>query len=230
MEEELIRTEKLIGKENIEKLKQAKVAIFGVGGVGGFVLEGLVRSGIENIDIYDKDVIDISNINRQIIAMHSTIGKDKVEIAKKRALDINPNIHINAYKIFYGEDTSSEVNFTDYDYIIDAIDTIKSKLELIKRAREADVKIISCMGTGKKMDPTRFEITDISKTSVCPLAKIIRKELKKENIHHLKVLYSKEEPIKNDENVTSSISFVPSVAGLMIAGEVIKDIIDWKKK
>lgn len=230
MEEELIRTEKLIGKENIEKLKQAKVAIFGVGGVGGFVLEGLVRSGIENIDIYDKDVIDISNINRQIIAMHSTIGKDKVEIAKKRALDINPNIHINAYKIFYGEDTSSEVNFTDYDYIIDAIDTIKSKLELIKRAREADVKIISCMGTGKKMDPTRFEITDISKTSVCPLAKIIRKELKKENVHHLKVLYSKEEPIKNDENVTSSISFVPSVAGLMIAGEVIKDIIDWKKK
>lgn len=230
MEEELIRTEKLIGKENIEKLNQAKVAIFGVGGVGGFVLEGLVRSGIGNIDIYDKDIIDISNINRQIIALHSTIGKDKVEIAKQRALDINPNIHINAYKIFYGEDTSSEVNFADYDYIIDAIDTVKSKLELIKRAREADVKIISCMGTGKKMDPTRFEITDISKTSVCPLAKIIRKELKKENIHHLKVLYSKEEPIKNNENVTSSISFVPSVAGLMIAGEVIKDIIDWKKK
>lgn len=230
MKEELIRTEKLIGKENIKKLKQAKVAIFGVGGVGGFVLEGLVRSGIGNIDIYDKDIIDISNINRQIIALHSTIGKDKVEIAKQRALDINPNIHINAYRIFYGEDTSSEVNFANYDYIIDAIDTVKSKLELIKRAREADVKIISCMGTGKKMDPTRFEITDISKTSVCPLAKIIRKELKKENIHHLKVLYSKEEPIKNDENVTSSISFVPSVAGLMIAGEVIKDIIDWKKK
>lgn len=230
MEEELIRTEKLIGEENIEKLKQAKVAIFGVGGVGGFVLEGLVRSGIGNIDIYDKDIIDISNINRQIIALHSTIGKDKVEIAKQRALDINPNIHINVYKIFYGEDTSSKINLADYDYIIDAIDTVKSKLELIKRAREADVKIISCMGTGKKMDPTRFEITDISKTSVCPLAKIIRKELKKENIHHLKVLYSKEEPIKNDENVTSSISFVPSVAGLIIAGEVIKDIIDWKKK
>lgn len=230
MKEELIRTEKLIGKENIEKLNQAKVAIFGLGGVGGFVLEGLVRSGIGNIDIYDKDIIDISNINRQIIALHATIGKDKVEIAKQRALDINPNIHINAYKFFYGKDTSSEVNFANYDYIIDAIDTVKSKLELIKRAREADVKIISCMGTGKKMDPTRFEITDISKTSVCPLAKIIRKELKKENIHHLKVLYSKEEPIKNDENVTSSISFVPSVAGLMIAGEVIKDIIDWKKK
>ncbi len=223
---EFSRTISLIGKHNFEKLKKAKIAIFGIGGVGGYVLEGLVRSGIGNIDIYDNDIVDITNINRQIIALHSTIGKDKVEIAKKRALEINPQAKINAYKIYYDDTTSDDINLKEYDYIVDAIDTVKSKIELIKKANEAEVKIISSMGTGKKMNPTKFEITDISKTSVCPLAKIIRKELRKLNIYNLKVLYSKEEPIKNMENVTSSISFVPSVAGLIIAGEVIKDIID----
>lgn len=228
--QEFSRTIALIGKENLKKLQNSKIAIFGIGGVGGYVLEGLVRSGVENIDIYDDDIIDITNINRQIIAMHSSIGKDKVDVAKNRALDINPNIHINAYKLFYDETVSSTIDLKQYDYVIDAIDSVKAKLELIKKSKEANINIISCMGTGKKLDPTKFEMTDIYKTSVCPLAKVIRKELKKENIHHLKVLYSKEEPIKNDENVTSSISFVPSVAGLMIAGEVIKDIIGWKKK
>lgn len=223
--EEFNRTIELIGKENLEKLQQSKIAIFGVGGVGGFVLEGLVRSGVGNIDIYDNDIIDITNINRQIIALHSTIGKDKVEVAKKRALDINPKININAYKTFYDNETSNDIDLSRYDYVIDAIDSTKSKLELIRNANEANVKIISCMGTGNKMDPTKFEITDINKTSVCPLAKIIRKELKKENIKKLKVLYSIEEPVKKNGNVISSISFVPSVAGLIVAGEVIKDII-----
>ncbi len=230
MKKEFERTIKIIGEENFKKLQETKIAIFGIGGVGGYVLEGLVRCGIENIDIYDNDIVDITNINRQIIALHSTIGKDKVEVAKQRAEDINPEVKINAYKLFYDEKTSRKINLKQYDYVVDAIDSVKSKLELIKKANEADIRIISSMGTGKKMDPTKFEITDINKTSVCPLAKIIRKELRKMNIKKLKVLYSKEEPVLTKSNVTTSISFVPSVAGLIIAGELIKDIINWKKK
>lgn len=226
MQKEFERTINLIGNDAFEKLCHSKVAIFGVGGVGGYVLEGLVRSGVGNIDIYDNDEIDITNINRQIIALHSTIGEKKVDVAKKRALDINPEININTYQVFYDESTSSNINLKEYDYIVDAIDTVKSKLELIKKANEAGVNIISSMGTGKKIDPTKFEIADISKTSVCPLAKVIRKELRKTNIKKLKVLYSTEKPINNEDNITTSIAFVPSVAGLIIAGEVVKDIIE----
>lgn len=230
MNEEFERTINLIGKDNFEKLRHSKIAIFGIGGVGSYVLEGLVRSGIGNIDIYDDDQVDITNINRQIIALHSTIGQKKVEVAKKRALDINPALNINAYSLFYDENTSCKIRLNEYDYVVDAIDTVKSKLELIKKASEEKVKIISCMGTGKKVDPTKFQITDINKTSVCPLAKVIRKELRKMNIQKLKVLYSTEEPKSSKNNITTSIAFVPSIAGLMIVAEVVTDIISNKEK
>lgn len=228
------RTEMLIGKENIEKLKNSKVAIFGIGGVGSYVLEGLVRAGIGNLVLVDNDEVSISNINRQIIATHKTVGEPKVEVAKQRALEINPEINIEIYKEFFSSD-SREFFDNTFDYVIDAIDTVSSKIELVIRANKYSVPIISCMGTGNKLDPTKFEITDINKTSVCPLAKVMRKELRTRGIKKLKVLYSKEEPIKinnnqeeNNENrkkSPGSISFVPSVAGLIIAGEVIKDII-----
>lgn len=234
------RTELLIGKENIEKLHNLKVAIFGIGGVGSFVVEALARAGIENFILVDNDVVDITNINRQIIALHSTIGKAKVEIAKKRILDINPNAKVQALQIYFDK-SSKEILDKSIDYVIDCIDTVSSKIELIEIAKKFQIPIISCMGTGNKLDPTKFEITDIYKTTTCPLAKVIRKELKKREIKELKVLYSKEEPIKPQksnneyemlENLTlkkqvpGSISFVPSVAGLIIAGEVIKDLIN----
>ena len=228
MKEEFERTISLIGEKNFAKLSNSKIAIFGIGGVGSYALEGLARSGIGNIDIYDDDQVDITNINRQIIALHSTIGKKKVEIAKQRALDINPELNINAFDMFYDEKSSNSINLKQYDYIIDAIDTVKSKLELIKNANNGNIKIISSMGTGKKLDPTKLEITDINKTSVCPLAKVIRKELRKMNIKKLKVLYSTEEPNPSKDNITTSIAFVPSVAGLIIASEVVKDIISKK--
>lgn len=228
------RTEMLIGKENIEKLKNSKVAIFGIGGVGSYVLEGLVRAGIGNLVLVDNDEVSISNINRQIIATHKTVGEPKVEVAKQRALEINPEINIEIYKEFFSSD-SREFFDNTFDYVVDAIDTVSSKIELVIRANKYSVPIISCMGTGNKLDPTKFEITDINKTSVCPLAKVMRKELRTRGIKKLKVLYSKEEPIKinnnqeeNNENrkkSPGSISFVPSVAGLIIAGEVIKDIV-----
>lgn len=228
------RTEMLIGKENIEKLKNSKVAIFGIGGVGSYVLEGLVRAGIGNLLLVDNDEVSISNINRQIIATHKTVGESKVEVAKQRALEINPQVNIEIYKEFFTAD-SKDLFDGKFDYVIDAIDTVSSKLELVERANKYKVPIISCMGTGNKLYPTKFEITDINKTSVCPLAKVMRKELRARGIKKLKVLYSREEPIKinnnqeeNNENrkkSPGSISFVPSVAGLIIAGEVIKDII-----
>lgn len=228
------RTEMLIGKENIEKLKNSKVAIFGIGGVGSYVLEGLVRAGIGNLVLVDNDEVSISNINRQIIATHKTVGEPKVEVAKQRTLEINPEINIEIYKEFFSSD-SREFFDNTFDYVVDAIDTVSSKIELVIRANKYSVPIISCMGTGNKLDPTKFEITDINKTSVCPLAKVMRRELRTRGIKKLKVLYSKEEPIKinnnqekNNENrkkSPGSISFVPSVAGLIIAGEVIKDII-----
>jgi len=225
------RTELLIGKKNMEKLNKSKVAIFGIGGVGSFVIEGLARAGIGNFILIDKDIVDITNLNRQLIAVHSTIGKEKVEIAKKRILDINPNANIKIYKEFFMPD-SKDLFDNSVDYIIDAIDTITAKIELVVRASKLNVPIISSMGTGNKLDPTKFEVTDIYKTSVCPLAKIMRKELKARNIEKLKVVYSKEQPIKlesreeNEKQVPGSISFVPSVAGLIIASEVIKDIIN----
>ena len=222
------REEILIGKENVEILNNKKVLLFGCGGVGSFVLEGLARAGVGTIDLVDKDVVDITNINRQLIATHATIGRDKVEVSKERIVSINPNAKVNTYKIFFDE-TTTEIDFSKYDYIIDAIDSVKSKIEIIKRAKEANIPIISCMGTGNKLDPFKFEIKDVSKTTVCPLAKVIRKELKNLRISKVKVLFSTEEPRQKSEDgiIQGSISFVPSVAGLMIAGEVIKDMINF---
>ena len=232
MSNQFSRTELLIGKQAIEKLKQAKVAVFGIGGVGSYVIEGLARAGLGNFILVDKDIVDVTNINRLIIATTKTVGKLKVEVAKQRILEINPNAVIETYPEFF---MPSSLNLFDKktDYVIDCIDTITSKIELIVRAKNMNIPIISCMGTGNKLDPTKFEVTDISKTSVCPLAKVMRKELRDRCINSLKVVYSKEEPIKvnklNEENkkkIPGSISFVPSVAGLIIAGEVIKDIIN----
>ena len=228
MEEEWkSRTELLIGKDNIQKLANSKVIVYGIGGVGSFVVEGLVRAGVENIILVDNDVIAPSNLNRQIHATIPNIGKLKVDCMKERILSINPKVNVETYipqSVENGEETLID---NTIDYVVDAVDTITTKLKLIQKAKEKQVPIISCMGTGNKLDPTQFEITDIYKTSVCPLAKVMRKELKKRGIQDLKVLYSKEEPIKHDmeSRTPASISFVPSVAGMMIAGEVIKDII-----
>ena len=228
------RTELIIGTDSIIKLKNSKVAIFGIGGVGSFVLEGLVRAGVGKFILVDKDEVDITNLNRQIIATHKTIGKSKVEVAKERILEINPNAEAKVYKEFFLPETEGILNET-IDYIIDCVDTVTAKVELVVRANKLNIPIISAMGTGNKLDPTKFEVADIYKTSVCPLAKVMRKELKKRNISKLKVVYSKEEPLKlkennniknqNEKQIPGSISFVPSVAGLIIAGEVIKDLI-----
>ena len=226
------RTELLIGEEGINKLKEAKVAIFGIGGVGSFVVEGLVRAGVYNFILVDNDDISLTNLNRQIHATHKTIGKSKVEVMQERILEINPDAKVDIFKTFYMPDSKEKILDESVDYIVDAIDTITAKIELVMEANRLNIPIISSMGTGNKLDPTRFEITDINKTSVCPLAKVMRKELKLRGIKKLKVLYSKEEPIKvsaseenGKKNVPGSISFVPSVAGLIIAGEVIKDLI-----
>ena len=234
MTEEFSRTALMLGDEAVKKLSESRVAIFGVGGVGGFALEALVRAGVGHIDIIDNDAVCLSNINRQIIALHSTVGRYKVDVAKERMLDINPALDITPHKIFYSPETEKDFNFADYDYIIDAIDTVTGKIALVVNANAAKTPIISSMGAGNKLDPTRFEVTDIYKTSVCPLAKVMRHELRKRGIGKLKVVYSKEEPMKpigapDDEShrrgTPASISFVPSVVGLIIAGEVIKDLI-----
>ena len=232
MNNQFSRTEMLIGTENVEKLHSKKVAIFGIGGVGSFVLEGLVRAGVKNFVLVDKDEVDITNLNRQIIATHSTIGKPKVEVAKLRVLDINPNAKVTIYKEFFMPETEGILD-SSIDYIVDCVDTVKAKIELVVRANKMNIPIISSMGTGNKLDPTKFEVCDIYKTSICPLAKVMRKELKTRGIKKLKVVYSKEQPIKRENSnnnntikqVPASISFVPSVAGLIIAGEVIKDLI-----
>ena len=230
----LDRTEMLIGKENVKKLQNSHVVVFGLGGVGSYVVEGLVRAGISYISIIDKDIVDVTNINRQIIADIETVGKSKVEVEEERILKINSNAHVSKIKEFVNKDNLEEIiekiimlqNIVTINHVVDAIDTVSSKLEIIKYCNEHNIKIISCMGTGNKLDASKFEITDISKTSVCPLAKIIRKELKKLNIPHLKVLSSNEEPIKTNTASPASISFVPSVAGLLIAGEVVKDVLE----
>lgn len=230
------RTEMLIGKEAVQKLEKAKVAVFGIGGVGSFVVEGLIRAGVGNLVLIDPDDISITNLNRQIHATHSTIGKSKVEVMKQRVLDINPDANVEIYKGNEFEDGEESIINSSFSYVVDAVDTVTTKIKLIERAKKVNVPIISCMGTGNKLHPSKFEIADIYKTTICPLAKVMRKELRKRNIKDLKVLYSKEEPIKVDTDsgnnnldrkklVPGSISFVPSVAGLMIAGEVIKDII-----
>lgn len=225
------RTELLLGRDSLEKLKNAKVIVFGVGGVGSFVCEALARGGVGTITLVDNDVVSESNINRQLIALSSTIGQNKTEVMKDRIMQINPNCSVTSIPCFYTKD--KEVDIEGFDYIVDAIDTVTSKLTLIEEANRLSVPIISCMGTGNKLDPTRFEIADISKTSVCPLARVMRRELKMRGISHLKVLYSKEEPIfpqnqqssNEKRSVPGSVSFVPPVAGMIIAGEVIKDII-----
>ena len=229
----LNRTEMLIGKENVKKLQNSHVVVFGLGGVGSYVVEGLARAGIGYISIIDKDIVDVTNINRQIIADTETIGRAKVDVEKERILKINPNAHVSKIKEFVNKDNLEEIiekiiklqNIVTINYVVDAIDTVSSKLEIIKYCNAHNIKLISCMGTGNKLDASKFEIADISKTSVCPLAKVIRKELKKLNIQHLKVLYSKEEPLKTNTASPASISFVPSVAGLLIAGEIVRDMI-----
>ena len=230
--EKFSRTELLIGKSAVEKLAKSRVAVFGVGGVGGYVVEALVRSGIGTLDLIDNDDVSISNINRQIIATTKTVGLSKVEVAKVRALEINPDVKINVYQMFYTSETESQFDFTQYDYVVDAIDTVVGKLSLVEKSKSAGVPIICAMGAGNKLDPTKFEVADISETSVCPLARVMRTELKKRNITDVKVVYSKEIPQKTDlvdektgKSIPGSISFVPSVVGLIIAGEVIKDLI-----
>ena len=240
MEDKFSRTNLLIGEDNLNKLKNSKVAVFGIGGVGSYVVEALARAGIGNFIIVDNDTVSESNINRQLIALNSTIGKLKVDVAYDRIKDINKDAIITKYNKFFLPNTE-EIIDDSVDYIIDCIDTITSKIELVLRANNYNIKISSCMGTGNKLDPTQFKISDIYKTSICPLAKVMRHELKKKNIKHLKVLYSTEVPIKIDNEkskellknskkrqIPGSISFVPSVAGLIIASEVVKDLINEK--
>ena len=228
MSNQFSRTELLIGKDGVEKLQKSKVAVFGIGGVGSYVVEGLARAGVGHIIIVDFDKYDITNINRQLGATHSTIGKYKVDVMKERILDINPNAIVEAYKTDEIEDGESSIVDSTFTYVVDAIDTMSNKIKLIEKCKQENVKIITATGAGNKLDATRFEVADIYKTSVCPVCKILRKELKQKNIHELKVVYSKEIPKKpeNGEKTLGSISFVPSVVGLITAGEVIKDIVN----
>ncbi len=222
--EELVRTALLIGEDGVEKLKKSHVCVFGAGGVGGYVIEALARAGVGTLTIVDKDVVNRSNINRQIIALQSTVGKPKVEAFKERIADIFPSTTVYARETFFLPENAGEFDFSTYDYVVDAVDTVTAKIEIIKRAKEAGTRVISSMGTGNKTNASKFVITDISKTSVCPLAKVMRRELKNRGIKDVKVLFSTEEVLKGQETV-ASISFVPSVAGLLIAGEVVRDLL-----
>ncbi len=236
MLKEFSRTQLLFGKEAMERLSKSRVAVFGIGGVGGYTVEALARSGVGAIDIIDNDKVCLTNINRQIIATHNTIGRYKVDVEAERIAQINPNCKVNVYKTFYMPQTQAEFDFTLYDYVVDAIDTVTGKLTIVENAKKCNTPVISSMGAGNKLDPTAFEVADIYKTSVCPLAKVMRRELKKRGINSLKVVYSKEEPIKPIEDleidnqdsarreIPGSNAFVPSVVGLIIAGEVIKDL------
>lgn len=223
---ELERTGFLIGNEGLERLRRARVAVFGIGGVGGHAAEALARSGIGSLDFIDNDKVTLSNINRQIIALHSTVGRNKTEVMRERALDINPALEVRVFNCFFLPENSAEFDFAAYDYVVDAVDTVTAKLEIIRKAKEAGTPVISCMGAGNKLDPVQFEVTDIYRTQMCPLAKVMRKELKKRGIEQLKVVYSKEPALKSPQGrVPGSIAFVPSAAGLIAAGEVIKDIV-----
>lgn len=235
MQNAFSRMEILLGNAGVDKLSKAKIAVFGLGGVGSYVVEALARCGVGSLTLIDHDTVSLTNINRQLFALRSTIGKSKVQVAKNRIKDIDDNILVHTYETFYNEDTADMFDFSAYDYIVDAIDTVTSKLLIIEKAKACHTPIISCMGTGNKLDPSKFEITDISKTSVCPLAKAVRVELRKRGIRKVKVLYSKEKPLKaadftetkgnTDRPVPGSVAFVPSVAGLMIAGEVVRDLL-----
>ena len=224
MADQFERTALLIGRDNVNKLKNRRVAVFGVGGVGGHAAEALCRSGIGMIDIIDGDVVDITNINRQLIATHKTIGRDKVDVMNERLIEINPHVTVRAIKLFYLPETADTIDLTVYDYIIDAVDTITAKLELVCRASALGVPVICSMGAANKLDPAAFEVTDIFSTSVCPMARVMRSELRKRSITSLKVVYSKETPVTKT-NPPASASFVPPVAGLILASEVINDLI-----
>ncbi len=226
MENQYTRTIAVLGETAIEKLENSHVAVFGVGGVGSYAVEALARAGVGKIDLIDNDIFNVTNINRQLYATHKTISQYKVDVARDRILDINPDCKVAAHKMFYLPENADELDLSQYDYIVDAIDTVSAKVELIVRANKSKVKIISSMGTGNKLRPELFEVSDIYKTSVCPLAKVMRTRLKKEGIKRLKVVYSKEEPITNEDNIIGSVPFVPSVAGLIIAGEVIRELVE----
>ncbi len=233
MKEELSRTELLLTEAGMEKLKNSTIALFGVGGVGGFVAEALARCGIGKIILTDNDCVSVSNINRQIIALHSTVGEPKVEVMKKRLLDINPELEVELHKSFYLPDNHDEYRFEEYDYVIDCIDTVAAKIDIVLEAQKSGTPVISSMGTGNKLNPSLLEISDIYKTSVCPLARVMRYELKKRGVKKLKVVYSTEKPIKVsaplEDNarrcIPGSVSFVPASAGLLIASEVVRDLI-----
>ena len=236
MKEELLRTAMLLGEGAVEKLTKARVAIFGIGGVGGYTLEALARAGVGQLDLIDSDTVSRSNINRQILATQSTVGMPKVEAGRHRVLDINPDCQVRTWEIFYTPETADQFDFTEYDYIVDAIDTGTGLVQLVKAAQEAGTPIICCMGTGNKLDASAFEVSDISKTAMCPLARIMRKELAKRGIKHLKVVYSKEEALSptgweeeakllGKRQIPGSVAFVPGAAGLILAGEVIKDLV-----
>ena len=233
--EQFLRTQMLLGTDAVNTLQSSRVAVFGLGGVGGYTVEALARSGIGTIDLIDHDTVSVSNINRQILATHSTVGLPKVEAARRRILDINPACIVNTHPVFYTPETAHLFDFTQYDYIVDAIDTVTGKLQLVEAARAAQRPIICCMGTGNKLDASAFEVADISKTTMCPLARIMRKELNKRGIKHLKVVYSREEALTptgweeeaaalGKRQIPGSVAFVPGAAGLILAGEVIRDL------
>ena len=238
MQNQFSRTEILLGKDGIDCLKKSRVAVFGIGGVGGYVAEALARSGVGALDLIDNDEVSLTNINRQIIALHSTVGRPKVDVMKERILDINPECNVRIFQCFYLPETKNLFDFTEYDYVVDAVDTVTAKIQLIVQAKEAGVPIISSMGAGNKLNPASFEVADISQTSVCPLARVMRQECKKRGIKDVKVVYSKEKPVeskltaeekksaeqKGNGLAPGSCAFVPSVAGLIIASEVIKDL------
>ncbi len=235
MKEQFLRTQMLLGTEGVEALRKARVAVFGIGGVGGYTVEALARSGIGQLDLIDNDTVSLSNINRQILATHSTVGLPKVEAARRRVLDINPDCTVRTHQVFYTPETAGQFDFSQYDYIVDAIDTVTGKLQLVERAKAVKTPIICCMGTGNKLDASAFEVADISKTTMCPLARIMRKELGKRGIKHLKVVYSREEALSptgweaeaaalGKRQIPGSVAFVPGAAGLILAGEVIRDI------
>ena len=226
MNEMFLRSSLLLGEENTEKLKHSKVALFGVGGVGSFCLEALVRTGVGEIHIFDSDCVEVSNLNRQIIATNETLGKPKVIVAKQRAESINPDVKIVPFEVYYSPENSASFDLSKYDYVIDAIDSVTSKIELILNCQGLGVPIISSMGTGNKLEPTGFKIADIYKTEGCPLARVMRHELKKRGVKKLKTLYSPEKPVKNGTDTIGSAVFVTGTAGLIIAGEVIKDLLD----
>ena len=240
MSEQFLRTEMLLGSEAIRRLQKARVAVFGLGGVGGYAVEALARSGVGSLDLIDSDTVSVSNLNRQLLATHSTVGMLKVDAARNRVLDINPDCIVRTYPVFYTPDTAGQVDFTQYDYIVDAIDPVTGKLAVVERAKAADTPIICSMGTGNKLDASAFRVADISKTAMCPLARVMRKELSKRGIRHLKVVYSQEEALTptgweeeaaalGKRQIPGSVAFVPGAAGLLLAGEVVRDLTGFSR-